>query len=24
MIDFLIELGIGLIYAWRVGSLEWE
>lgn len=24
MIDFLIELGIGLVYAWRVGSLEWE
>jgi len=24
MIDFLIELSIGLIYAWKVGSLEWE
>ena len=24
MIDFLIELGVGLIYAWRIGSLEWE
>jgi NADH-quinone oxidoreductase subunit A len=24
MIDFLIELGIGLVYAWRIGSLEWE
>ena len=24
MIDFLIELSIGLIYAWRIGSLEWE
>ena len=24
MMDFLIELGIGLVYAWRIGSLEWE
>jgi len=24
MIDFLIELGVGLVYAWRIGSLEWE
>jgi NADH-quinone oxidoreductase subunit A len=24
MIDFLIELGIGFIYAWRIGALEWE
>lgn len=24
MIDFLLELGIGLFYAWRMGSLEWE
>ncbi|MEL6803499.1 MAG: NADH-quinone oxidoreductase subunit A [Bacteroidota bacterium] len=24
MIDFLLELGIGFFYAWRVGSLEWD
>ena len=24
MIDFLIELAIGFIYAWRIGALEWE
>jgi NADH-quinone oxidoreductase subunit A len=24
MIDFIVELGIGLIYAWRTGSFEWE
>ena len=24
MIDFLFELAVGLFYAWRVGSLEWE
>jgi NADH-quinone oxidoreductase subunit A len=24
MLDFLLELGIGLIYAWKIGSLEWE
>jgi NADH-quinone oxidoreductase subunit A len=24
MIDFLIELIIGFIYAWLVGALEWE
>lgn len=24
MIDFLVELTIGFIYAWKVGSLEWE
>ena len=24
MIDFIIELGVGLIYAWEVGALEWE
>jgi NADH-quinone oxidoreductase subunit A len=24
MIDFLVELGIGFFYAWRVGSLEWD
>ena len=24
MIDFITELGIGLIYAWEVGALEWD
>nr|YP_010152762.1 NADH dehydrogenase subunit 3 [Aureoumbra lagunensis]QQW50410.1 NADH dehydrogenase subunit 3 [Aureoumbra lagunensis] len=24
MIDFLIELIIGFIYAWKIGALEWE
>ena len=24
MLDFLVELGIGFVYAWRVGALEWE
>ncbi len=24
MMIFLIELGIGLAYAWKVGALEWE
>ena len=24
MIDFIIELTIGLIYVWLVGALEWE
>ena len=24
MIDFLIELGIGFIYVWYVGALEWN
>jgi len=24
MIDFIIELGIGFIYAWKIGALEWE
>ncbi len=24
MVDFLLELGIGFWYAWRVGALEWE
>lgn len=24
MIDFLIELAIGFVYAWRIGALEWE
>jgi len=24
MIDFLIELVVGFIYAWKIGALEWE
>jgi NADH:ubiquinone oxidoreductase subunit 3 (subunit A) len=24
MIVFLIELGLGLAYAWKKGALEWE
>ena len=24
MIDFILELGIGLVYAWEVGALEWD
>jgi NADH:ubiquinone oxidoreductase subunit 3 (subunit A) len=24
MIVFLIELGLGLAYAWKNGALEWE
>jgi NADH-quinone oxidoreductase subunit A len=24
MVDFLIELTLGFVYAWRVGALEWE
>ena len=24
MIDFLIELCIGFVYAWKIGALEWE
>jgi NADH-quinone oxidoreductase subunit A len=24
MTDFIIELGIGFIYAWKMGALEWE
>ena len=24
MLDFIIELTIGFIYAWKIGSLEWE
>lgn len=24
MIDFIIELGIGFIYIWYIGALEWE
>jgi NADH-quinone oxidoreductase subunit A len=24
MIDFIIELGLGFLYAWKIGALEWE
>jgi len=24
MVDFIIELGVGFIYAWKIGALEWE
>jgi NADH-quinone oxidoreductase subunit A len=24
MIDFIIELGIGLFYVWKLGALNWE
>ena len=24
MIDFLIELGVGFIYIWYIGALEWD
>lgn len=24
MMDFLIELTIGFVYAWKIGALEWE
>jgi NADH-quinone oxidoreductase subunit A len=24
MIDFLVELIIGFVYAWQIGALEWE
>jgi len=24
MIDFIVELGVGFIYAWKIGALEWE
>ena len=24
MIDFIIELGIGFVYVWYVGALEWD
>jgi NADH-quinone oxidoreductase subunit A len=24
MIIFLVELGLGLAYAWKKGALEWE
>ena len=24
MIDFIVELGVGYVYAWKIGALEWE
>jgi NADH-quinone oxidoreductase subunit A len=24
MVDFIIELGVGYFYAWKIGALEWE
>ena len=24
MVDFIIELGIGLIYVWYIGALDWD
>ena len=24
MIDFILELGLGFLYAWKIGALEWE
>jgi NADH-quinone oxidoreductase subunit A len=24
MTDFLVELTIGYVYAWKIGALEWE
>lgn len=24
MIDFLVELAVGFVYAWMIGALEWE
>ena len=24
MVDFLVELTIGFVYAWKLGALEWE
>jgi len=24
MFDFILELGIGFIYAWEIGALEWR
>jgi|TARA_B100000767_G_scaffold139839_1_gene132148 NADH-quinone oxidoreductase subunit A len=24
MVDFILELGVGFIYAWKIGALEWE
>ena len=24
MVDFIVELGVGFVYAWKIGALEWE
>lgn len=24
MADFIVELGVGFLYAWKIGALEWE
>lgn len=24
MVDFILELGIGFFYAWKIGALEWD
>ena len=24
MIDFIIELGVGFVYVWYIGALEWN
>jgi NADH:ubiquinone oxidoreductase subunit 3 (subunit A) len=24
MIEFLLELGVGFIYVWSVGAIEWD
>ena len=24
MVDFIIELALGFLYAWKIGALEWE
>ena len=24
MIDFIVELALGFLYAWKIGALEWE
>jgi len=24
MVDFLVELALGFLYAWKIGALEWE
>jgi NADH-quinone oxidoreductase subunit A len=24
MFDFIVELGVGYVYAWKIGALEWE
>ena len=24
MIDFIIELGVGFVYVWYIGALEWD